>query len=139
MNLSKATEKKRFLSILSLAEYELNDGVEIPGVHRTFSVTEYAYIDAICRYIKKMVEYFDEHGQLVKEEYDAEDPKVRHERKKGKWEEGYFQNGIYAPKCSCCGENQYAAVTIDIKGNVHKMAYCPNCGADMRGEENETD
>ena len=88
---------------------------------------------------KKMVEYFDEHGQLVKEEYDAEDPKVRHERKKGKWEEGYFQNGIYAPKCSCCGENQYAAVTIDIKGNVHKMAYCPNCGADMRGEENETD
>lgn len=50
---------------------------------------------------------------------------------KGKWNyikfrvsDGDFTRGV---ECSCC---KYVTVVDDFN-------YCPNCGADMRGEENE--
>lgn len=55
-------------------------------------------------------------------------PSVTPTRKKGYWiqesQENTFRNYC---KCSVCG-----------KGKTYiKTPYCPNCGADMRGEKNE--
>lgn len=50
------------------------------------------------------------------------------ERKKGKWIKLYAGNY----KCSVCGDwwgNDDNEMVEDFK-------YCPNCGTDMRGEEN---
>ena len=52
------------------------------------------------------------------------------ERKQGEWieYEKLTDNGGYIwKKCSCCSE--------DMQGVESK--FCPNCGADMRGNENE--
>lgn len=46
------------------------------------------------------------------------------ERKKGKWEVTSFYT-----KCSECGESF----------PIIPQNFCPNCGADMRGGDNETD
>ena len=51
-------------------------------------------------------------------------PTIEPERKKGRWDvlwHSCFKTDL--PVCSVC--NQYA---------IYKTAYCPNCGADMRGE-----
>ena len=58
------------------------------------------------------------------------------EQKKGRWQRytdeifmGYDSRGRikyrkrYTYECTCCGENK-----------LSKTNYCPNCGADMRGE-----
>lgn len=52
---------------------------------------------------------------------------IEPERKMGKWLDGYQ----YGYKCSECG----GYLEIDC-GDV-EMNYCPNCGVDMRGENNE--
>ena len=50
-------------------------------------------------------------------------PSVQPERKRGKWE---FIGGYgYQYRCSAC-----------IMCAEHKTNFCPNCGADMRGESN---
>ena len=47
-------------------------------------------------------------------------------RKQGKWDKGYgFPDGAYW-KCSCCNE------LIKVR---YPMNYCPNCGAEMRGDD----
>jgi transcription initiation factor IIE alpha subunit len=43
--------------------------------------------------------------------------------KRGKWIEG---------KCNCCGEH---APYWSMATTYYKSNYCPNCGADMRGNE----
>lgn len=48
------------------------------------------------------------------------------ERRKGKWI-GKPIAGYSTVRCSCCEE-----VFLENEG---KWNYCPNCGADMRGEE----
>lgn len=61
-------------------------------------------------------------------------PTIEPERKTGRWINAYpdiepnpmFMYGI----CSECGFDQSIS---------DKLNYCPNCGADMRGEKNETD
>lgn len=72
MRILKASEKERFLQILAQAEYELLDGVNIPGVKRTFGQVERDAIKGVCAYIEKMVDYCDRRGMLVREEYEAE-------------------------------------------------------------------
>ena len=60
-------------------------------------------------------------------------PSVRPERKKGEWIPQDFnkRNGFattvvyYFPRCSVCGET------------ANYTNYCPNCGADMKGETDE--
>lgn len=50
-------------------------------------------------------------------------PSVTPKRKKGKWRDHQEGDWIYA-KCSLCGAVQ------DSRSN-----FCPNCGAEMEGEE----
>lgn len=52
------------------------------------------------------------------------------ERKKGRWERVEDENGDFLCwECSECGERYVMP--------HHRASYCPNCGADMRGEEDE--
>lgn len=56
------------------------------------------------------------------------------ERKKGRWietDDGW--DGVYY-ECSCCKE---AFTLIDGTPTDNLYNYCPNCGAEMRGEEDE--
>lgn len=71
MRIPRATEKERFMCILAQAKYELNDGVNLPYMRRTFSTKEYEYINSVCKYIERMIEYCDEKGLLVKDEYEV--------------------------------------------------------------------
>lgn len=52
------------------------------------------------------------------------------ERIKGLWIE--YDDGITACECSVCHE-KYNLYEEDVFGRN----FCPNCGADMRGEQNE--
>lgn len=50
------------------------------------------------------------------------------ERKKGRWERVEDENGDFLCwECSECGERYVMP--------YHRASYCPNCGADMKGEE----
>ena len=52
-------------------------------------------------------------------------PSVQPERKRGKW----IYNSPVTMKCEQCG--------LVIKDwDWHRFKFCPNCEADMRGEEN---
>lgn len=48
------------------------------------------------------------------------------ERKKGQWVDG-------ESKCPVCGEDKFKNLDTDIWADW-KPPFCPNCGADMRGE-----
>ena len=71
---------------------------------------------------------------LKREEAIWEFPSAQPERKKGKWiKEDGMANGIVmrVVKCSLCKEK----AGINEEGFWHLSNYCPNCGADMRGEQ----
>ena len=61
-------------------------------------------------------------------------PSAQPERKKGEWivlyDEDSPQDGIW--KCSACDY-------IRLADDITPMNYCPNCGADMRGNAYEDD
>ena len=51
------------------------------------------------------------------------------ERKTGKWIELTNKTGtVIALRCNCCGKSPKHAI---------RSLYCPNCGAEMRGGEND--
>lgn len=63
------------------------------------------------------------------------------ERKVGKW---IFSEGTKGKdnveKCSCCGSHWKEAIIYrtDTKEYLRtRLLYCPNCGAEMRGDEND--
>lgn len=62
-------------------------------------------------------------------------PTIEPERKRGKWLpmfEGMYRSGAYWFNCSECGHI--------VPGGIQSgYNYCPNCGADMRGEQGEAD
>ena len=48
-------------------------------------------------------------------------PTIEPERKKGKWTKGNA--------CEFCGFQPW------YEGDIHTLSYCPNCGEDMRGDQ----
>ena len=64
----------------------------------------------------------------------AEQPTVE-ERKKGKWiTEPYdLESDVWAHRCSNCLK------VAMLGGNDINLNFCPNCGADMRGEQSVSD
>lgn len=66
-------------------------------------------------------------------------PPVEPQRPRGEWIE-YIddRNGRRYDECPSCHKTTLNAVEYDVlDGERHTMNYCPNCGADMRGTENE--
>ena len=87
-------------------------------------------MDAIKEYMR-IVDRL-EHEEITLEEYEKLCEPLRNvvERKRGKWipikdDEHWY---VLRWKCSCCG----FWTTSDKMAN-----YCEDCGADMRGEEDE--
>lgn len=75
--------------------------------------------DGNCKYDEKLYERIMQIlGERIKPSPSAEP------RKKGKW----IDTGS-GQECSVCGEIQY--------GYDNYRRFCANCGADMRGEQNE--
>ena len=70
--------------------------------------------------------------------YDiANAPTIELERKKGKWNTYYHGVNDFTFSCNQCG---YSA-PYGLYGGIYsqrKFAFCPNCGADMRGEQNDS-
>lgn len=63
-------------------------------------------------------------------------PSIKPERKKGKWiEEDDGWDGVFW-RCSEYNEPFYLVDGTPVDNEYH---YCPNCGADMREEQDETD
>lgn len=63
------------------------------------------------------------------------------ERKKGKWIDAEWENINTGEKrkgrrCSVCG-NGYFRYDVSVNTVSDIPNFCPNCGADMRGEQNE--
>ena len=65
---------------------------------------------------------------------------IEPERKKGKWSEAErLKSEVFY--CSVCGRRAYhpwVGSRKDERKNVCRYNFCPNCGADMRGEEDDT-
>lgn len=87
--------------------------------------------------------------RLLSEEPTAEIANVT-ERKKGKWSieetntyELSYGVTAYAPvyKCSACGRSIESHLMLDepiVPEDANFSRFCPWCGADMRGDGNET-
>lgn len=59
-------------------------------------------------------------------------PTIEPERKKGKW----IHRGCGMFECDQCGKKLISNV-YTCEGAGHLYKYCPGCGADMRGEQDE--
>ena len=91
--------------------------------------------DAIDKYTVAII---DNDAQTI-----AQLPSAQPERKRGEWIKMSDADGIYFA-CSICGENLSRIQHFDRQfdlfpklESIDKTNYCPNCGADMRGEANE--
>ena len=76
----------------------------------------------------KLGEIWELNGTEIREALDTV-PSVTPKRKRGKWIDETFKPWglVYHPyRCDQCGEHSEA-----------DSNFCPNCGADMRGEQNE--
>ena len=66
--------------------------------------------------------------------YGDDVPSAQPERKTGKWIEIPDTTFASTFRCSVCGKSPLVEC-----GEYALTNFCPNCGADMRGEEHETD
>lgn len=58
------------------------------------------------------------------------------ERDKGAWIDCFDAYGVNY-RCSICGKLTFSAKQYDLRGNEYVYAYCPNCGAAMRGAQDD--
>jgi hypothetical protein len=59
-----------------------------------------------------------------------------HKQSEGEWEVKIFPlTRDKKVTCSCCGYSENRGPCWDISWGMHK--FCPNCGAKMKGENNE--
>ena len=81
-------------------------------------ISRQAAIEAV-----KQREWLTEDAKEILEEVLTQLPSAQPERKKGEWFDGYRWQ-----RCSLCKQT-----------GKKSWNYCPNCGADMREDDHETD
>lgn len=74
-----------------------------------------------CLYYNQMEDCPNDEDCIIRQALDMAIKALEQEPKTGHWID---DNGIYA-WCSCCKEHIY---------QTGEFKYCPNCGADMRGD-----
>ena len=93
---------------------------------------------AAIKYLMTNMNWYDEDGYESDDDYKRECitelingvPSAQPERKTGRWIPHEDEDGEhYGDKCSECGEWYVMP--------YGKTNFCPNCGADMRGEQDE--
>jgi len=89
---------------------------KIPGKSETYSQYNEAWQDALDR----------AEGAIFNL------PSAQPERKTGKWIEVDDYYNCISGRCSVCGWESHL-----YEDDVVGMNFCPNCGADMRGEQNK--
>lgn len=82
------------------------------------------------RYMQWLLDYW-----TIKNAPTIELPSAEPERKKGKWKPFDRSWGRSVWTCTACGES--LEVPCDWASNIPIYNYCPNCGADMRGDTND--
>lgn len=109
----------------------LIDADELYNKTRVLEEKAMAIINSMCVCNEKDIKKFDYWNAILNErtafKYDIADaPTIESEQKKGKWNtffsDSYKVHEI-GVECSCCGYRTHERTT-----------YCPNCGADMRGD-----
>ena len=104
-------------------------------------ISRQAAIDTVMEFMPSLTTP-DGCGQFDREIFEAQEmfvdigqalnklPSAQPERKKGKWiHDGYgIPHGCDWIHCSVCGKRG-----VNVPADLPN--YCPNCGADMRGEE----
>ena len=98
--------------------------------------TDYGVIDSDVVYeaLKELPSDLSTYSdKLWKNAYERGKAEGQADRKKGHWiPHDTNAAWTYANECSECGK--YLVVS-DISGDGKKANFCPNCGADMRGDE----
>lgn len=76
-----------------------------------------------------------EHWEVYSELYDMISclPSAQSERKNGKWHQRFYSQ-IEMMVCSECNSE----FSYDAETGVRDYNFCPNCGADMRGEHDDS-
>ena len=97
--------------------------------------------DAFKEYMRKALEetrgYYPDNGEwaeAITEQFceDIDDqPTIEPQRKTGKW---IKVNGKTAINCSIC---YHCSWSLSFEYTVKRFNFCPNCGADMRGKQDE--
>ena len=96
---------------------------------KTDTISRQAAIDAICKACANGDDYVNCRDRDIKSSWCdymvalRDLPSAQQEQRKGKWVNGY---------CSICGDH---ALYWALSTGYCSSPYCPNCGADMRGEE----
>ena len=100
------------------------------------TVKEFKHIPGVndAEYIKKLEELNEINQRIInKAVAKIKMLSVQPERKKGKW---VYDNGLKQFFCDQCGEPSLTYDDIYIYG-MDFTNFCPNCGADMRGEQDQ--
>ena len=88
----------------------------------------YAIREAVKKYPNSFYNGLEVARQIA---HDLPAADVR-EVKMGKWKVSVHKT-YYDVSCSVCGINSF--FRVDEKDSVSYANFCPNCGADMRGEQ----
>ena len=100
-------------------------------------ISRQAAIDALAKFVPYAIcdESTESYTNGLTDAYNLilQLPSAQPEQKKGKWIEVDGTDYEQFCKCSVCGCGS------DSFDTVYKPNFCPNCGADMRGDADETD
>ena len=136
----KFTNGTEYVPVFRMKEWfeHLENTADVPGTNDGDMISRTAAMTEIQTNARRMTLAYEAHGEgrvLCSDEIiritDAMDvlravPSAQQERKKGKWIEYIPEHG----KCPYCG-NQ-----IDLLGGKENN-FCGECGADMRGKQDE--
>lgn len=86
-------------------------------------MTDYVSREAV----EDIVMWYDGQGELLKQIIAL--PSVQSERAKGEWKFDKERLGYWISTCSNCNHIFHGDTTL-----IYKPKFCPDCGADMRGE-----